>query len=322
MKILLISSGNKGIYKHFDSWIHQDLRKKHDVTFFDFKDGVPTLKVILHKFMPQVALTLIGYQLPLEILDILREHKVKSVAWLTEDPYYMDRTASLGEHYDYLFTIDTAALHYYQQQGYKKSFHLPLGTNEHIYKPNNTFGYISDFCLVGYPYPDRIKFVQLLLHYTKRNIILVGSWKSHMKSFKRNPNLMIHEGWVEPAKVAYYYSTSKIVLNTHRPYNLKYNQNHLGIIGRCINNRTFDVAACGAFQLIEHKEDLSKHFIEGEEIVSFRGFEDLMNKTDYYLDNEEERKAIASRARFRVLKEHTIHNRLKAMLSILLKDIR
>lgn len=322
MKILLISSGYKGIYERFDDWIQQELDKNHAVAFFDVKEGVPTLKAILNKFMPRFALTLIGYHLPLEILDILRQHNVKSAAWLTEDPYFMDRTASLGEHFDYLFTIDSASLQYYQQQGYKKSFHLPLGTNEHVYKPKHTFGYISDFCLVGYPYPERIKFVQLLLHYTERKIILVGNWRKHLKSFKRNPNLLIHEGWMEPEKVANYYSTSKIVLNSHRPHNLKYNQNQLGIIGRSINNRTFDVAACGAFQLIEHKEDLSLHFIEGVEIVSFKSFEDLMKKTSYYLEHEEERNAIASRARMRVLKEHTFQKRIKEMLSIIQKDIR
>ena len=86
---------------------------------------------------------------------------------------------------------------------------------------------------------------------------------------------------MEPSIVADFYNGANIVLNTHRPFNLKQNQNRLGIEGKTINNRTFDVAACGSFQLIEFKEDLPNHFIEDEEMVSFRSDQELLKKIDY-----------------------------------------
>jgi spore maturation protein CgeB len=107
------------------------------------------------------------------------------------------------------------------------------------------------------------------------------------------------------------------VLNTHRPFNLKHNQNRLGIVGKSINNRTFDVAACGSFQLIQFKEDLPNHFIENEEIVSFNNNQELAQKIDYYLKSEEERRWIADNARKRVLKDHTFEQRLENMLELI-----
>jgi spore maturation protein CgeB len=316
MKILFITSGHEGIYSWFEAWIHAELKKKYEVKFFQCEKGFTTLKTDLESFKPEIALSLIG-NFPTDSILWLKQQGIKTAVWLTEDPYFMDRTLPLIKHYDYMFTIDTAALEVYREKGHKQVYHLPLATNPEVFRPRQveeTFK--SDICLVGYPYPDRVNFVKLLLRYTPYKIRIVGDWGNLLRKYKRYPNLSMKKGWVSPDLVANYYNGAKIVLNTHRPYNEKHNQNQSGIVGKSINNRTFDVAACAAFQIIEYKEGLSDHFEEEKEIVSFRSFEELVKKIHYYIQLDAIRNDIAIKARARVLKEHTFEHRLEKMVSI------
>ncbi|MFB3161484.1 glycosyltransferase [Neobacillus sp. 179-C4.2 HS] len=317
MKILMITSGFKGIYDYFDAWIMKELKKKHEVKLFQFKEGLTKLQLETKEFKPDMALTLVGFKLPLQMVDWLKKHQVKTAVWFTEDPYFMDRTKVLSQYYDFVFTIDSAAQDYYKNNGHLQAHQLSLAAEPEVYKPKQVGAkFRSDICLVGFPYPDRIHLIQYLLQNTSYHIKVVGKWASPLFRFRSNPRLMIHEGWVDPSVVADYYNGAKIVLNTHRPFNLKGNQNKLGIVGKSINNRTFDVAACGTFQLIQFREDLPNHFINDEEIVSFKKNQELCQKLDYYLKTEDERQRIANNARKRVLQDHTFEQRLEKLLEI------
>lgn len=321
MKILFIDSGYSGIYDHFEKWILKELSKEHEVIFFQIKSGLRSLQAITGTFMPDLALTLVGFKIPVHFHQWFKIKKIKSAVWFTEDPYYMDLSASLSHYYDYVFTIDSAAMEYYRENGHKHTYQLPLATEPSIFQPMEVdHRYKSDICIVGFPYPERLQYIQLLLQKTPYKITLVGKWKNLLYPYLTNPNLAIHEGWVEPSVASKYYNGAKIVLNSHRPYNLQQNQNRVGIAGKTINNRTFDVAACETFQLIDYKEDLPKFFVENEEIAVYRDRDDLLDKINYFMKNEEERNKIAANARKKVLNEHTFKHRLDELLKIVQND--
>lgn len=319
MRILLVASGHRGIYNSFEEWIQVELNKKHEVIFFDFENGgMSSMQEIVHTFKPEVMFTLIGVHIPTIQLQWLKQQGIITAVWFTEDPYYIDQTIEYINYFNFVFTIDTAALEVYKARGHKQAYHLPLATNHNLFNPKEVDGiYLSDICLVGYPYPNRISFVQFLLQYTPYKIQIVGPWKHVIRKLRRYSNVVIHSEWVEPNVVANYYNGAKIVLNTHRPVNERHNQNKLGIMGKSINNRTFDVAACAAFQLIEFKDDLPIHFNENEEIVSFKNVNELIEKTHYYIQAEQVRRGIAKNGRERVLKNHTFQHRIDKMISII-----
>lgn len=319
MKILFISSDYNGIYEHFEAWIVKELRKKHEVNFYHMKVGLRGLQSITKSFNPEVAITLVGFKLPIRMVQWLQTQQIKTAVWFTEDPYYMDQTAVLSRNYDFVFTIDSAALEFYEKAGHKHAYQLPLATEPTIFKTKEKMEarFKSDICIVGYPYPERIQYIKLLLQNTNYNITIVGRWKKSLYPFQNHPKLVIHDRWVEPSVAADFYNGANIVLNTHRPSNLKQNKNLLGIEGNTINNRTYDVASCGSFQLIEYKEDLPSHFIEDKEIVSFRNDQELIEKIDHFMQAEDERQKIATNARKRVLKDHTFEHRLDKMLDII-----
>jgi spore maturation protein CgeB len=317
MKILYIPSGYGQIYQSFDQSIIRALTKSgHQVTCISlFQEE--NLKNAIYSFKPDVTITMIGFKMPTIAIEWLKKQGIKLAVWMTEDPYYIDNTLKLIHYYDYVFTIDIAALKVYKETGHQHVYYLPLGTDPEIYYPTNSVKEY-DICLVGYPYPNRVKMIQFLLEKTNFSIQVVGSqWEKKLGKAKDSSKLSIHSRWIPPIDTKNYYNRASINLNTHRPFNLKQNKNTRGVINESINNRTFDLASCGAFQLIEFKPDLPQHFITGKEIVSFNSNEELLTKVKYYNRHPNERQEIAGNAREKVQNNHTFVHRMNGMLTII-----
>jgi spore maturation protein CgeB len=67
------------------------------------------------------------------------------------------------------------------------------------------------------------------------------------------------------------------------------------------NMRTFELPACGAFQLTERSPDLPLLFAEGLEVAAFSSLRELREKTSYYLVHPVGCNQIAERGRARAL---------------------
>ena len=99
---------------------------------------------------------------------------------------------------------------------------------------------------------------------------------------------------------------SKIVLNTHN--NLE---------GSCAANvRLFEATGIGAFLLTDWKANLHKIFEPGKEVVTYRNPDACIEMARYYLDHEDERRAIAQAGQRRTLTEHTYYHRAQQLLDI------
>lgn len=323
MRILYIPSGFFDIYQFFDKCILRECNNLgHICKSFSLYKGLDDLKSTVESFKPNLVFTMTGFILPTEMTEWLQSENIKLAVWMTEDPYYMDVSRSLVSRYDYVFTIDSAALKFYRESGHPNIFFLPLGTHPGTFSRKHNISeeeLRNDLCLVGYPYPERIDIINLLLKETSYKIQVVGGkWKDKLKNWSTNRLLKISD-WLPPYEVANHYHHSKIILNIHRPYNLKENKNSIGIINRSINNRTFDIAASGVFQLLSHKPDLCDFFTE-EEIVSFRSKKELLYKIDYYIKHKKERNEIALRAQSKVLSQHTFSHRIEEIISIVEKS--
>ncbi|GAB6039378.1 hypothetical protein JCM17961_00510 [Endothiovibrio diazotrophicus] len=77
--------------------------------------------------------------------------------------------------------------------------------------------------------------------------------------------------------------------------------------------RHFEVAGCGAFQLVNDNPELRELFVADEEMVFYRDRDELFERVDFYLKNDEARERIAAAAQCRAIAEHTTAGRLRRL---------
>ena len=103
------------------------------------------------------------------------------------------------------------------------------------------------------------------------------------------------------------YCGARLSLNQHHPMN--------DIVG--VNTRTFELAAAGACQVVDLKDELPALFKPGEEVVAYHDLPELRQQLDYYLAHPDEARTIGNNARRRAMAEHTIRHRIDEMLQAL-----
>ncbi len=88
-----------------------------------------------------------------------------------------------------------------------------------------------------------------------------------------------------------------------------------------VNQRVFDVPACGKFIISDYKSQLDEIFDKGE-VVYYNDIEEIPELVRFYLKNDEARNIVAERSRNKILKAHTYKHRLSEMISILRRRYR
>ena len=84
--------------------------------------------------------------------------------------------------------------------------------------------------------------------------------------------------------------------------------------GDFVNPRTFEIAACRAFQLVDTRLLMGEMF-EADEMATFNSIEELQEKISFFATRPEERAGFAERGYARVLKEHTYVTRMRTLLN-------
>jgi spore maturation protein CgeB len=85
--------------------------------------------------------------------------------------------------------------------------------------------------------------------------------------------------------------------------------------GDFVNPRTFEIAACGACQLVDRRSLMGELF-DPDELATFGTAGELRELMGHYLAHPEERLALARRGRRRVLAEHSYRARMTELLAL------
>lgn len=154
---------------------------------------------------------------------------------------------------------------------------------------------------------DRIRLLEKIASSQAFDVWGYGINELDSKSPVRN----IHHGnaWaLEMYNILY---NSKIVLN-----------NHIGMAENYANNmRLYEATGVGAFLLTDYKDNLYTLFEPGKEVVAYTSAEECVELINYYLEHEEERKAIARAGQERTLAEYTYYERMKELVDIIHKHM-
>lgn len=270
---------------------------------------------------PDLVLVMHGLSVKASQIRSIRSLGIKTAVWLVDEPYVTDVTIVLAPNYDYLFTHELSSIPIYRQLGCNVHY-LPLGVNPAIYQPRYVPAqYQSDICFIGNAFFNRVHLIdQIAPFLALRETRIVGKlWKRlrRYQSLKRN----IRIEWISADEAASYYNGAKIVINIHRSHNDKvHNKNSRNLPGLSINPRTYEIAACGAFQLTDIRHDLNDLYTPGVEIETYASPKELIDKMVYYLNNEEQRKQVALKGLRKTLEKHTYQNRLHQLLNVIFNE--
>ncbi len=84
-----------------------------------------------------------------------------------------------------------------------------------------------------------------------------------------------------------------------------------------VNQRVFDVPACGAFLITDWREQIENLFEPGREVICYHHPEEVTELIGKWLADAHGRKGVARAARKRVLAQHTYAHRLQELIHIM-----
>ncbi|CAH0118469.1 MULTISPECIES: glycosyltransferase [unclassified Paenibacillus] len=267
---------------------------------------------------PDLVLSLDGMEFSTEQVQSIRQLGFRTAIWLTDDPYYTDFTSNMVGHYDYVFTLELNCVPYYQSLGCPNVYYLPFAVQPTQYRPKPTQSTIrSDISFVGSAYWNRVGFFDQLVPYLQdKNVSISGLWWDRLAGFETLKDKIELGKWMGPQETSEVYNGSKIVINLHRSHDddsVNNNTNKIHPVSP--NPRTFEISSCATLQLTDIRDDLARFYTPGVEIETYASPQELMEKIDYYLANEEARRDIALRGLARTMREHTYARRLNEMLA-------
>lgn len=208
------------------------------------------------------------------------------------------------EPYDVFFTKERYAMRQLQLVGLRNLYYLPLYCVPAFQYPvtlsaEEAASLAGVAALVGRHYLYRERFVRELADHPVR--VWGPGWE-------RVTDPRVHARVAGPgvwgAAKLRIYSGAPLSLNLHHPMN--------DVVG--VNIRAFELAAAGACQVVDLKDDLGALFKPGEEVVAFRDLGELRRQLDYHLAHPDEARAIGANARRRALAEHTLRHRLEEIM--------
>ena len=259
---------------------------------------------------PHFVLAMAQAPMSKSLLQRLRRHGVRTAMWFVEDYQIFQYWRAYAPLYDIFAVIQkepfTAEL---ARIGQPRSLYLPLAALPDFHAPLQLTPaeqreYGADISFLGAGYPNRRLAFRPL---AGRNFKIWGSdWEDENLLAK---NIQRRGERIDEAESVKIYNAAKVNINLHS--SLKGGSLVSG--GDFVNPRTFELAAMGAFQLVDQRKLLGELF-SAEELATFSTTEELYERIDHYLAHPEERHAFSERARARVLRDHTYAHRMSALL--------
>ena len=261
-------------------------------------------------FEPDLVLAMAQAPLTRQALKRLRRDGVATAMWFVEDWRLFTYWKGYAAHYDLFAVIqkepffdELAAI------GQDNALYLPLAAQPDVHAPldldaveRRKWG--ADVSFMGAGYPNRrLAFRELARPGFK---IWGTEWDG---DHVLEPYVQLGGARVSSEQCVRIFNATKVNLNLHSSIQAK----ELVSRGDFVNPRTFEVAACGGFQLVDERGLLPELFSD-DEMATVSSIKELAEKTDYFLEHEDERLAYAQSARARVLAKHTCAHRMQALL--------
>ena len=263
-------------------------------------------------FEPDLVLSMAQAPLNRQALKRLRGDGVATAMWFVEDSRLFTYWRAFAPAYDAFFVIQREPLLTELADMGVTASYLPMAALPSLQRPlelaaaeRHRFG--SDVSFLGAGYPNRrVAFRQ----FTDLRLKIWGTeWEGESLLA---PFIQAEGARISSEDSVKIFNASAININLHSSVQAR----ELVPAGDFVNPRTFEVAACGAFQLVDARTLLPPLFTP-DEMITFTSLEELRQHIHHYLPRPEERAAVAARARARVLAEHTYAHRMDTLLNVM-----
>ncbi len=201
----------------------------------------------------------------------------------------------------YFFIWDRHYVNEFKKLGIEKSYYCPIAANIRRFKkfPRNDddaqrFG--ADVSFVGSYTLKRELILRPLLDAGLDLVIWGYDWDKAADPRFRAANRGVADNQTELVKV---YNYSKVNINITVDQGIS-----------SLNMRVFDCIASGGFLVSDYKSDFDELF-DKDEVVTYKRNTELPGIVKYYLEHEDERIAMARKARKKVLAEHNYAKRVE-----------
>jgi len=263
-------------------------------------------------FAPDLVLAMAQAPLDARALAALGRTGAIRALWFVEDFRRFTYWREVAAHYDHVFTIQTGecldalgavtdARLAYLPCGFDPSEHRPLALTS---AERHSFG--SDVSFVGAGYRNRR---QAFRRFLDQDFRIWGSeWGGASELERVVQRASARISTEDTVKI---FNASKVNLNLHSS---TYHDD-VDPQGDFVNPRTFELAGCGAFQLVDERQLLPALLAPGTEVVTSRSAVEMREQARHFVAHPAERMTIATRARERALAEHTYAHRMQALLA-------
>ncbi len=347
--------------------------------------NIKTLLTEAAEFQPDFLLTVnhLGFDAQGALTDVLTRLRLPYASWFVDSPLLILPISQANvSGFCSIFVWDEDYVPGMKALGFGKVHHLPLGTDENIFKPLN--GHVNHMqhlsCSVGFagdsmtnpvwkkigdlrlpaavlpqveaaarefiaspdicPHvdlegpvnrffgdsgadPERILAWQALVTWRATQVYRLGLVKALAPL---EPVIVGDRGWDELLNRNQFRLEEPIGYYNDLPCFYQVCRINLNVTSRQmkagLNQRVFDVPACGSFVLTDSQKQLEGMFRTDREMVCYESPEEALDKARFYLSHDQARRQIAARGYERVLKEHTYRHRLASLIKEMRRDHR
>lgn len=301
---------HQGSYEAFGSYREERHRLMLQSRFTD----VLSLGTMAHlaEDPPDLVLAIAQAPLSLAVLQHLRKKKFLTAMWFVENYRHLTYWQQLAAGYDYWFVIQQGdCLDALKRAGAAHAHYLPMAADPTVHHPMTLSAaeqqeYGADVSFVGAGYANR----RALLPQWISQEWTMKLWGNEWDGAEALAGVLQRNGGrIDTDTCMKVFNATAVNVNLH-----SCSGTGLDPQADFVNPRTFELAACGAFQLVDDRS-LLPDLLTSDEVVSFRRSDDVPRLIRTWLTDTDGRRSHAEAARRRVLREHTYRHRLQELLA-------
>lgn len=260
------------------------------------------LRRFIERQRPELFITLFGFDLSRQSMDFIRRRGIPSACWWINDPFQFQRALDKAANYDFLFSNSAVCARRYREAGIEAHF-LPQACQPDVHHPVPAQErYRCDISFSGDWSEDREALMTSLVD--GFDIRVFGPWKKKIAADSPLHRVLV-DGFFTPTEMVAMFSSAQIVINLHT-WRRRFDHG--------VNPRLFEAAGCGAFQLVDWKQEIPTLFDTENELRCYRDIGEVRELARDCLRDPAQLAEQARAAQQRAYGEHTYRHRMASLL--------